>query len=385
MSERGDDSEERVNLLVELDDSRFEPSEIHHQLEALTFDGVEPVRESAPSERTLAWIDLAFGGTSSSVAAAGELWSARKADGTPLAFAAYGAQGLRYRFLRGWNSRPWVRVAGPLGVVPEARGRRIGSTLARASLYALRERGYRQALVPGVVRGPLVTFYERALGAREVERAAALPQDRRVRTVLLASGSGSNVAALGAAVAAGELPLELARLVCNRAGAGVLARAAAAGIPSETLVWDRGREPRDAYDVRVLQAVAQAEPELVLLLGWMHVLPAAFVARFPQALNLHPAFLPLDPGRDAVALPDGSEAPAFRGARAVDDALAAGAGWIGASVHRLGAAVDRGEIYARAPLRLEPGEARPALDARLHALERRVVRSALERFLWELP
>ncbi len=183
-----------------------------------------------------------------------------------------------------------------------------------------------------------------------------------------------------AAARAGSLPLEVNALIVNRAGAGVLARAARLNVPAEVLVWDRASEARSAYDARVAAAVAATEPDLVLLLGWMHVLPPEFVERFPEILNLHPAYLPLDPEADAVDFPDGTRTTAFRGPRALDDALEAGSAWIGASVHRVGAAVDRGEVLARAPLRLESGEDRAALERRLHALEHELLGEAILRW-----
>jgi folate-dependent phosphoribosylglycinamide formyltransferase PurN len=68
--------------------------------------------------------------------------------------------------------------------------------------------------------------------------------------------------------------------------------------------------------------------------------------------------------------------PAYRGARAFDDAFAGG-DWSGASVHRVGASVDRGEIFARLPLHLDRTIPRATLDERLHALERIVVAEAV--------
>ena len=112
----------------------------------------------------------------------------------------------------------------------------------------------------------------------------------------------------------------------------------------------------------------------------MHVLGAGFVASFSEILNLHPAYLPLDPAADRVTLPDRSAQRVYRGPRAVDDALADGAGWIGASVHRVERAVDRGAVIARAALRVRPGERRGELEVRLHALEREVVREAIGRW-----
>jgi phosphoribosylglycinamide formyltransferase 1 len=200
---------------------------------------------------------------------------------------------------------------------------------------------------------------------------------RVYRATVLASGSGSNFEAVVEAARRGSVPLEVAALIVNRSGAGALERARRLAVPSEVVVWDRAAESRAAYDARLSAAVGATDPELVLLLGWMHILPAAFVERFPETLNLHPAYLPLEPEAEAVRFPDGSEGPAFRGAHAVDDALQAGSLWSGVSVHLAGPSVDRGTVLARAPLRLEPGVSRAAVDAQIHALEREIVAQAI--------
>ena len=95
------------------------------------------------------------------------------------------------------------------------------------------------------------------------------------------------------------------------------------------MVWDRANEPRASFDARVIDAVARTEPQLVLLLGWMHLLPPAFLRRFPETINLHPSFLPLDPAADDVVAPDGTVIPALRGAHALRDAVRDRApGWV---------------------------------------------------------
>jgi phosphoribosylglycinamide formyltransferase-1 len=238
-------------------------------------------------------------------------------------------------------------------------------------------------LIPAVSGEELTAFYDRAAGARVVENVDLSRGGRRWRATVLASGNGSNFQGVIDGAAAGTLPLEIGALVSNRPGAFALERAATAGIPTVMAAWYRANETREAYDARLLTAVAATEPELLLLLGWMHVLPVPFVARFPEMLNVHPAFLPLDPAADSVTMPDGSEIPAFRGAHAFDAALAAGSAWAGASVHRVGVAVDRGALMARAPLALDPGLDRDAQFARLHALERRVVATAIRRWAFE--
>ncbi len=149
------------------------------------------------------------------------------------------------------------------------------------------------------------------------------------------------------------------------------------------LPWNRSVQSRQEYDTALLDAVRREEPDLVLLLGWMHVLSEAFVEAFPHILNIHPAFLPLDQTLDYVGFPDGSVTPAFRGARAVEDALAFGSRWVGASAHRVTPATDRGAVLVRKPLALENGESRTAIMERLHPLEHRVLAGGIMRWLYE--
>lgn len=354
---------------------------MHHDLEELDRSGIRPLREHQTPERILGWIDAEFGGTASLEAATGSIWIAED-DRGPLAFAAFDARGVRYHWLQHWH-RPTVGMFGPMGVAERARGRGIGAVLVRAAMFSLRERGYRQALIPAV--GPeLVPYFERTADALLAESVDTGRGGRRWRATVLASGHGVNFQAVADAASARTLPVEIGGLIVNRPDAFVLERAAAAGVPATLVAWNRREEPRDAFDLRVLDAVAATEPDLVLLLGWMHVLPLAFVARFPEALNLHPAFLPIDPSLDTVTMPDGSTLPAFRGAHAFEDAVAAGRGWSGASVHRLGAAVDRGELFARAPLRIGDQNGQASFD-RLRALEREVVATAVRSWSFQQP
>jgi len=132
----------------------------------------------------------------------------------------------------------------------------------------------------------------------------------------------------------------------------------------------------------VIAAVAAHAPDLVLLLGWMHLLPAAFLACFPQTINVHPAFLPFDPADEAVVMPDGSAIPAFRGARSPEATIAAGVAWAGVSVHRVTPAADRGGILVRTPAKLAPGTSLDGLRAQLRPLEHAAVAKAIRR--WSL-
>jgi len=248
----------------------------------------------------------------------------------------------------------------------------------------LRERGYARGIIPAVGDERLVRYYKEAAGARvaqEFDRVTLLRPRRRV--LIMASGNGSNFQAVVDAVQRGDLPLEIAALLVNDERAFAIERAKKARIAVRSVAWNRSTETRRAYDERLLEAARAATPDLVLLLGWMHLLSDTFVATFPELINLHPAFLPLDPQRDDVVFPDGARTAAFRGAYAVRDALAASAPWVGATVHRVTNATDRGPVLARKPLRVERGEEEAALMERVHAVEREIVGAGLMRWLYE--
>jgi phosphoribosylglycinamide formyltransferase 1 len=334
-------------------------------------------------DRTLAWIDDVFGGGWSSEANAGANLVARRA-GAPVGFATIDPRGLTFAWLDGLARERDVGIFGPFGVAPEERASGLGVLLLRLALDALRERGYRRALVAAVTDERLVRFYGDAVGARVAERfeRASLYRPAR-RALVMASGNGSNFQAVLDAVRNGTLPIEIGGLLANDPRAYAIQRARNANIEIEVVAWDRATETRAQYDARLLDAAHASEPDLILLLGWMHLLSDAFVSAFPNLLNLHPAFLPLDPTRDDVALPDGTLIAAFRGPRAVRDALAASSAWVGATLHRVTNATDRGAVMARKPLRVEPEEDEAHLMERMHELERGVVRAGVMRWLYE--
>lgn len=364
---------ELFNLVVDLD-RRF-PTD--------SLPGIEIAAPAKPDERTLAWIDATFAGCWSSEAAAGVALVARRGE-EPVGFATIDPKGLRFAWLDRSSREPGTGIFGPFGVAPAERGRGLGTCLLRGALDALRARGYTRALIPAVAGEALIRYYADTVGAHiadRFERTTLYRPGRRVS--IMASGNGTNFQAVLDSVRTGELPIDVVALVSNSARAFAVERARTAGVPAHVVAWNRAVEPRDHYDARLLDSARAERPDLVLMLGWMHLLDAAFVHAFPEMLNLHPAFLPLDPQRDSVVMPDGSRIAAFRGPQAVRDALAASSPWVGATLHRVTAETDRGPVMARAPLRVEPGEEEDALMERVHELERRVVRAGLMRWLYE--
>lgn len=372
-----------VNLVVDLHAEQFGADALARALRAIENAGFTVERAQRGTDRYLAWIDEQFAGTWSSEAFAGNSVIARSGDDFA-GFATYDPRGLEFSWLRGLGAEPGVGIFGPFGVAPAFRGSPIGPHLLVAALASLRERGYTRALVPAVGHEKLVDYYMKHSGARIAERfEKAQWRRRRYRTVVLASGNGSNFQAVLDGTADGRLPLDIAMLLSNKSGAYALERARSAGVHAIALPWDRASQTRAQYDASIFQAVQREEPELILLLGWMHLLDDAFIARFPQMINIHPAFLPLDQGRDEVAFPDGSVTPAFRGARAVRDALAWGARWVGASSHRVTLDADRGPVLVRAPLAVSETDTEASVMERLHPLEHRVLAGGIMRWVYE--
>ena len=373
-------SREFVNLLVDLDE-RFGDETLNRALarvhaDGFTFSDVEKV-----DERRLSWIDAVFDGTwSSEVALGSAVFATRGREPLPVGFAAYGASGLRFYWLRAWQNREDVGIFGPFGIVAEFKETPLGSALLTVTLGAMRRRGYRHALIPAVTE-PLFDFFGKTAGARIVERISMDRIAPNLRTTVLASGNGTNFQAVIDALGDG-LGLEVQALISNRSDAFALERAKRAGIPAHVHLWDRNAVARERYDAELSERVASTEPDLVLLLGWMHVLAPEFVARFPQMINIHPAFLPFDGTAESVTMLDGTVIPAFRGAHAIRDAIEARVPWYGATAHRVEAAFDRGAILKRAPLRLTETEEERALAA-LRATEHNVLIGAIRRILAE--
>lgn len=178
---------------------------------------------------------------------------------------------------------------------------------------------------------------------------------RRARIVVLISGSGSNLQAL---VDAGELGGDLVLVVSDRPGAGGLARAARAGIPTATVAL-ADHPDRQAWEQALIDAVAAAEPDLVVLAGFMKILTGAFVDRWPT-VNVHPSLL-----------------PAFPGARAPEEAIAWGVKVSGVTVHYVDEKVDHGPIIAQEAVPLKDGDTSDTLHARMQAVEHRLLPEAV--------
>jgi phosphoribosylglycinamide formyltransferase-1 len=179
---------------------------------------------------------------------------------------------------------------------------------------------------------------------------------------VLVSGAGTNLQALLDAQARGELaPAEIAVVVSNKPDAPALARAAAAGVPTE--IVEHTGLARVEFETRLLDALARHAVEAVVLAGFMRVLTAHFVERFPlRIVNTHPSLL-----------------PAFAGADAPAQAIAHGVKLSGVTVHFVDTSVDGGPIIAQVAVPVEDGDDAHALHARIQREEHRLLPGVVQR------
>jgi phosphoribosylglycinamide formyltransferase-1 len=369
-----------VNLLVDLDE-RFEPAIARAREERLRNAGFALLDLQRPEERYLSWIDLAFGGTWSGESANASLVVLTRAgDAAPVGFAAHGANGLRFYWLRAWANRRDVGIFGPSGVQLQANRDELHRDLVFVALARMRARGSRYALIPAVTES-IVEFFVSATGGKVVETFSMDRIAPDIRTTVLASGGGTNFQAV-IDNATNGLGLDLRALVVNRRDAFAIQRAKRAGIPVTAHLWNRATTSRERYDEELLALVERTEPQLILMLGWMHLVSANFIERFVDIINIHPAFLPHDDRTETVTMPDGTTIRAFRGAHAIRDALAAGSPWYGATAHRVVVETDRGQILQRFPQPLTEKDEESALAA-LRSTEHHVLLGAIRRYVAE--
>lgn len=170
---------------------------------------------------------------------------------------------------------------------------------------------------------------------------------------VLVSGSGSNLQALIDRFADQAARAEVRLVVGSRPGIRALDRADAAGIRSVVLSADRG-----AADEELRVALEDSAPDLVVLAGYLRLIPASLVERWRgRMLNIHPALLPLFGG------------PGMYGRRVHEAVLAAGVSVTGATVHLVDERYDGGPIVAQRQVPVCDGDDADTLAARVLAAE----------------
>ena len=176
------------------------------------------------------------------------------------------------------------------------------------------------------------------------------------KIAVFASGGGTDFQSVIDANA-NENFCEIEYLVASKPQIGAIARAEKAGI--KTLVFDKEKyADKQAFYDDVAVILKQAGVELVVLAGWLSVVPASFIKTFENAIiNIHPSLIPAFCGMG------------YYGLKVHTKAIEYGVKLSGATVHVVEADVDGGAILMQRSVPVEPDDTPKDLQARILKIE----------------
>ncbi len=190
---------------------------------------------------------------------------------------------------------------------------------------------------------------------------------RGLKVAFLVSGEGTTLEGLALLAASGELPVEIVLVASDRAHAPALERARRLGLA--TYSANPHGTDRAAWSEALSAEIERSGAEVVVLAGFLSILPGPFLARWRgRVVNLHPSLLPKYGGKGLY------------GDRVHRAVLDAGEKESGATVHLVTEEVDRGPVLAQFRLPLDAKETPSSLRAKLHPHEVFLLAEVLRRF-----
>jgi phosphoribosylglycinamide formyltransferase-1 len=174
------------------------------------------------------------------------------------------------------------------------------------------------------------------------------------RIGVLGSGQGSNFAAIADAIAAGQIPAEIAVVLSDVEAAGILAHARERKLPAQFIAPGQFRTKLDEAAERAFVTMLQnAQVDLIVLAGFMRVLKGDFLRAFEgRIVNIHPSLL-----------------PCFPGLQSWKQALDHGVKVAGCTVHFVDSGVDSGAIIGQSAVPVLDDDTPETLHQRIHAAE----------------
>jgi phosphoribosylglycinamide formyltransferase-1 len=184
----------------------------------------------------------------------------------------------------------------------------------------------------------------------------------KLRLGILGSGKGTNAAAIGDACQRNEIAAEVAVVISDTEGAGILERARERGLAARLIAPGKFRTKlEEGAEAAYIQTLREAGVELVVLAGFMRILKGEFLRAFERrVVNIHPALL-----------------PAFPGLEAWKQALEYGVKVTGVTVHYVDQGIDTGPIIAQETVPILAGDTPERLHERLQEVERTMYPKAI--------
>lgn len=185
----------------------------------------------------------------------------------------------------------------------------------------------------------------------------------KCRTVVLISGSGSNLQAILDSSLAHNSDFEVVAVISNRPGVKGLARAEKHGIPAITLDH-KAYDTREGFDQALSEKIDSYKPSLIILAGFMRILTPEFVNHYlGRMLNIHPSLLPKYPGLNTH-----------------QRALEAGDSEHGTTVHFVTPELDGGPTIIQARVAIKSDDDATCLATRVLEQEHRIYPQAVRWF-----
>jgi len=191
-------------------------------------------------------------------------------------------------------------------------------------------------------------------------------EGKKFKLAILGSGPGSNMVAIAEACRAGRVPGEVAIVLSDASGAGILTRAKECGIRAEFIAPGKFRTKLDeAAEQTYIAALQQARVDLIVLAGFMRILKGDFLRAFPErVVNIHPALLPSFPGLEAWK-----------------QALDYGVKVTGCTVHFVDQGIDTGPILGQQTVPVLDDDSPATLHERIQQAERVLYPTAIAALL----
>lgn len=176
------------------------------------------------------------------------------------------------------------------------------------------------------------------------------------RVAVLASGNGTNLQAIIDAIESGRLRAEIGIVLSDKRDAYALTRARNHGL--NAVFFPRTKENRDTYFKEVMELILKAEIDLIVLAGFMKILPDDFIHKFKnKIINIHPSLLPCFGG------------VGFYGRKVHEEVIRSGSRISGCTVHFTSTEVDGGPIIEQRTVLVLDDDTPETLAERIHPIE----------------
>lgn len=187
-----------------------------------------------------------------------------------------------------------------------------------------------------------------------------------MRILILASGRGSNARAIMESVRDGKIRAQVCALISDNPDAPALSIAENFGVPAKYVdPMKKGARFSPEGEAAYLREMSAHSPDLVVLAGFMRILPDSIVEAFDgKMINLHPSLLPLYKGKDSIRR-----------------ALEAGEKQSGCSVHFVSGELDGGRLIAQKAVDILPTDTLETLEERVHKAEHELLPSVVADFV----